>query len=303
MRTLTVRHVTVYRYSEPVKLGEHRMMFRPRESHDLRLVKTRLDIRPYPAELRWLHDVFDNSIAIATFRGPTLELRFDSTVTLEHIETALPDYALESQAQTYPFHYPEDDAPDLARALIRRYPGDAVTEWAARFLSPSGTTDTRALLETMTLGIRNEFTYVRRPEKGVQRPEDTLRLHSGSCRDFAIFMMEAVRSLGLAARFVSGYIFVPESEPGAMASGGATHAWMQVYLPGAGWVDFDPTNNGLGNRNLIRVAVAWDHGQALPLWGSFMGAASSFLGMDVNVSVTEAPVLTRGSIAAADLPR
>jgi transglutaminase-like putative cysteine protease len=302
MRTLTVRHVTVYRYSEPVKLGEHRMMFRPRESHDLRLVRTKLDIRPYPAELRWLHDVFDNSIAIASFRNPTVELRFDSTVTLEHIETALPDYALEIEAQTYPFQYAEDDAPDLARALIRRYPGDEVTRWAARFLSPTGSTDTRMLLETMTLGIRNEFTYVRRPEKGVQRPEDTLRLHSGSCRDFAVFMMEAVRSLGLAARFVSGYIFVPEAEPSAVASGGATHAWMQVYLPGAGWVDFDPTNSGLGNRNLIRVAVAWDHGQALPLWGSFIGAASAFLGMDVNVSVTEAPVLPRESVALGGGP-
>ena len=113
-------------------------------------------------------------------------------------------------------------------------------------------------------------------------------------------MIEGVRSLGLAARFVSGYIFVPEAEPSAMVSGGATHAWMQVYLPGAGWVDFDPTNSGLGNRNLIRVAVAWDHGQALPLWGSYIGAASSCLGMDVNVSVTEAPVLPRQSRAVAD---
>ena len=125
----------------------------------------------------------------------------------------------------------------------------------------------------MTLGIRHEFTYVRRPEKGVQRPEDTLRQRSGSCRDFALFMMEAVRSLGFAARFVSGYIFVPEATGGTV-SGGATHAWMQVYLPGAGWVDFDPTNSMVGNRNLIRVAVAWDHGQALPLWGSYIGAAS-----------------------------
>ena len=102
----------------------------------------------------------------------------------------------------------------------------------------------------------------------MQRPEDTLRLRSGSCRDFALFMMEAVRSLGFAARFVSGYIFVPETDPAAAGvGGGATHAWMQVYLPGAGWVDFDPTNSIVGNRNLIRVAVAWDHGQALPLWG------------------------------------
>jgi transglutaminase-like putative cysteine protease len=297
MRLLTVRHTTVYRYSEPVRLGEHRMMFRPRESHDLRLVRTQLDIRPHPTELRWLHDVFDNSVAIATFDGTTTDLlRFDSTVTLEHLETALPDYALEIGARTYPFSYPDEDLSELVRARIRHYPGDEVSRWAARFLSSVGSTDTVALLQAMTLGIRDEFTYVRRPAKGVQRPEDTLRLRSGSCRDFALFMMEAVRSLGLAARFVSGYIFVPDADEGdgtdltdgATVSGGATHAWMQVYLPGAGWVDFDPTNSVVGNRNLIRVAVAWDHGHALPLWGSFFGAASSCLGMDVNVSVTEA---------------
>jgi transglutaminase-like putative cysteine protease len=289
-----VRHVTVYRYSKPVGLGEHRMMFRPRESHDLRLVSTRLDILPRPTHLRWLHDVFDNSVAIATFGDPTLELRFDSTVTLEHLETALPQYALEIEAQTYPFSYPVDDRPELVRALIRRYPGHEVSHWAARFLSPSGSTGTMALLEAMTLGIRDEFAYVRRSEKGVQRPEDTLGRRSGSCRDFALFMMEAVRSLGLAARFVSGYIFVPDggqadqADQAARIGGGSTHAWMQVYLPGAGWVDFDPTNSIVGNRNLIRVAVAWDHRHALPLWGTFIGAASSFLGMDVQVRVTEA---------------
>jgi len=284
MRLLTVRHITSYRYSEPVTLGEHRMMFRPRESHDLRLVRTRLDIFPRPVSLRWLHDVFDNSVAIATFGGATNDLRFDSTVTLEHLETALPDYALEVGAQTYPFIYKEDEGPDLVRARSRHYPGDEVSQWAARFVSSAGSTDTMALLAAITLGIRHEFTYVRRPEKGVQHPEDTLRQRSGSCRDFALFMMEAVRSLGFAARFVSGYIFAPDA---AEVSGGATHAWMQVYLPGAGWVDFDPTNSVVGNRNLIRVAVAWDHGQALPLWGSYVGAASACLGMDVTVSVTE----------------
>ena len=288
IRLLTVRHVTVYRYAEPVTLGEHRMMFRPRESHDLRLVETKLDIFPSPADLRWLHDVFDNSVAIATFDdATTLELRFDSTVTLEHLETALPDYALEMQAQTYPFDYSAEDEPDLMTARARHYRGDDIRHWAERFLSPTGSTSTIELLQAMTFGIRNEFTYVRRSEKGVQPPEVTLQLRSGSCRDFALFMMEAVRSLGFAARFVSGYIFVPNEDQRATVGGGATHAWMQVYLPGAGWVDFDPTNRIVGNRNLIRVAVAWDHGQALPLWGSFIGAASSFVGMDVEVSVSE----------------
>src|SRR5438105_7896666 len=117
---------------------------------------------------------------------------------------------------------------------------------------------TLGLLQAMPETIHREFTYVRRPEKGVQRPEDTLRLRSGSCRDFALFMMEAVRSLGLAARFVSGYIFVPDVHRAEAVGGGATHGWMQAYLPGAGWVDFDPTNSLVGNRHLIRVTVAWD---------------------------------------------
>ncbi|MGH6928438.1 MAG: transglutaminase N-terminal domain-containing protein, partial [Dongiaceae bacterium] len=157
MRLLTVRHVTIYDYSEPVRLGEHRMMFRPRESHDLRLVSTSLEIRPRPANLRWVHDVFDNSVTIATFGDTTAELRFDSTVTLEHIETALPDYALEAGAQTHPFRYPDDDRPDLVSALMRRYPEDEVDRWATQFLTTSGSTGTMSLLHSMTLGIREQF--------------------------------------------------------------------------------------------------------------------------------------------------
>jgi transglutaminase-like putative cysteine protease len=231
--------------------------------------------------------VFDNSVAIGVFGDDmTSELCFDSTVTLEHVETALPDYALDVGAQTYPFRYPDDERPDLASALMRRYSGDDVARWAARFLTSSGSIGTMTLLHAITRGIKEQFIYVRRSEKGVQSPGETLRRGRGSCRDFALFMMEAVRSLDLAARFVSGYIFVPEVQA-AIVGGGATHAWMQIYLPGAGWVDFDPTNSIVGNRNLIRVAVAWDPGQVVPLWGSFVGSASSFRGMEVEVSVIE----------------
>lgn len=287
MRLLTVRHATIYRYSEPVRFGEHRMMFRPRESHDLRLVSTKLDILPHPTGLRWLHDVFDNSVAIATFTEPASELRFESTVTLEHKETVLPDYTLEAGAQSFPFCYADDERPDLIRALARQYPEDDLAPWTARFLTSPGSTTTMTLLGSMTRGIKEEFAYLRRTEKGVQSPSETLRRKSGSCRDFAVLMMEAVRSLGLAARFVSGYIYVPALNPAEAVGGGATHGWMQAYLPGAGWVDFDPTNSIVGNRNLIRVAVAWDQRNALPLWGTFTGKASSFRGMQVDVSVIE----------------
>jgi transglutaminase-like putative cysteine protease len=289
MPFLTVRHLTVYRYSAPVRLGEHRIMCRPRESHDLRLLRSQLDITPTPTRLRWLHDAFDNSVAIATFEGSTCELRFESTAALEQVETVVPepDYPLEVYAQTYPFNYSEDELRNLGRALDHHYPCDDVRVWAARFLDPSGITGTMSLLRSMTLGIKKEFVYKRRVEKGIQSPSETLESHRGSCRDFAVLMMEAVRSLGLAARFVSGYIFIPGLEGDRILGGGATHAWMQVYLPGTGWIDFDPTNSIVGNRNLIRVAVAWDPRQILPLWGTFIGSASSFQGMDVAVSVTE----------------
>lgn len=286
MSFLTVHHTTVYNYREPVSLGEHRMMFRPRESHDLRLLQTSLIITPRPAHLRWLHDPFDNSVAVATFEGTTSELRFESAVTLEHFESTPLEYPLEEYARSYPFRYADEDFPNLVRALSPHYPGDGVSEWALQFLDPSDSTGTMNILRAMTRGIRDGFAYTRRVEKGVQSPAETLLSKKGSCRDFAVLMMEASRSLGIAARFVSGYIFTPNRS--GLAGGGATHAWLQAYLPGAGWIDFDPTNSIVGNRNLIRVAVAWSPEHALPLWGTYAGPPGAFVGMDVTVSVTEA---------------
>jgi transglutaminase-like putative cysteine protease len=284
MSFLTVHHSTVYRYREPVGLGEHRMLFRPRESHDLRLIRTNLVITPQPAHLRWLHDPFDNSVTVATFEGTTTELRFESTVTIEHLETSMPEYPLEDYARTYPFRYSDEDFPTLVGALAPHHQRASVSKWALQFLDPAKTTGTMKILRAMTRGIREQFTYTRRIEKGVQTPEETLRTLRGSCRDFAVLMMEACRSLGVAARFVSGYIFVPDSS--GHAGGGATHAWMQAYLPGAGWIDFDPTNSIIGNRNLIRVAVGWDPRHVLPLWGTYAGSPGAYLGMDVTVKVT-----------------
>jgi transglutaminase-like putative cysteine protease len=285
MSFLTVKHTTVYHYHEPVMLGEHRMMFRPRESHDLRLIGINLAIKPQPVHLRWLHDPFDNSVTIANFKGTTSELRFESFVTLQHYENAMPEYPLEDYARTYPFRYADEDFPNLIRALDRPFPSERVTKWALQFLDPAETTDTMKLLRAITYGIREQILYNRRIEKGVQTPDETLLIGRGSCRDFAVLMIDAVRSLGIAARFVSGYIFVPDSS--GLAGGGATHAWMQAYLPGAGWIDFDPTNSIIGNRNLIRVGVAWSPEHVLPLWGTYSGPAKAFLGMDVSVTVAE----------------
>ena len=260
-------------------------MFRPRESHDLRLIHAELMISPQPVHQRWLHDPFDNSVAVVTFAGITFELRFESVVTLEHFETTLPEYPIEEYARTYPFRYSDEDFPVLMRALTPHYPNEAVSEWALQFLDPSDSTDTIKVLRAMTHGISDQFAYTRRTEKGVHPPEKTLESGEGSCRDFAVLMMEGARSLGIAARFVSGYIFTPNNS--GRAGGGATHAWMQAYLPGAGWIDFDPTNSIIGNRNLIRVGVAWSPEHVLPLWGTYQGSIGACMGMEVSVKVSE----------------
>jgi transglutaminase-like putative cysteine protease len=283
---LVIRHITTYRYRQSVAFGEHRMMLRPREGHDQRIIEARLDIQPAPAEIRWLHDVFGNSVGVARFEGRARELRVSSTVRLDHTPTNALDYPMERDAETYPFSYEVDDMADLARSIERQYqdPDREVDHWARQFLRRDGPTRTRDLLTGMTNAIRQRFTYITRSERGVQPPVQTLTKNSGTCRDFAVLMIEAVRSLGIAARFVSGYLYVPQR--GGRVGGGATHAWLRVYLPGAGWVELDPTNGIIGNRDLIRVAVARDHRNVLPLHGTWTGFPSDSLGMTVEVNVT-----------------
>jgi len=280
MPVVTIRHTTVYSYANPVQFGDHRMMFRPRDSHDLRVLETGLEISP-TASVRWLHDVFGNSIAIASFGEPASELRLVSTIRLEHFPSDVPEFPIEPYARQHPFAYSAEDVPDLGRTMERHYPDPErlVDAWARRLVTSTGETDTQALLVHMTSGIREAFRYEAREAEGTQTPVETLERGSGTCRDFALFMMEAARSLGFAARFVSGYLYDDQA-----VGGGATHAWVQVYLPGCGWVEFDPTNALVGGPKLVRVAVARDPSQAIPVSGTFVGSAGDFLGMNVDVA-------------------
>lgn len=289
MPILTVEHKTIYQYKKPVTFNEHRLMCRPRDSHDLRLMKTGLVISP-SANVRWLHDVFRNSIAIAAFSEPASELTFISSFKAEHFPAQEEKIVLEDYARHLPFNYAAEDVSDLGRTRERHYadPERKIDLWAKAFVGKSQDADTLEILTSITKAIKEQFTYARREEMGTQTPVETLEKGSGSCRDFALFMMEAVRSLGMAAHFVSGYLY-DEKLVGAgqgVIGGGSTHAWVQVFLPGAGWVEFDPTNALVGGRNLIRVAVARDATQAVPLAGSYNGAASDYNGMTVDVQVT-----------------
>lgn len=288
MTLLTVRHVTTYRYRQPVAFGEHRIMFRPRDSYDQRLITSQLTITPTPVSIRWIHDVFGNCVALARFSGRFSELTFDSQIQLEHSPFNAPDFQMDAHAKTYPFAYDAEELPDLIRSMEPHYPDPdkVVHNWARQFLRIGRPTDTGTLLMTMTCAIQESFRYARRTEAGIQAPATTLALRQGTCRDFALLMMEAVRSLGFAARFVTGYLYVPDRDGPARLGGGATHAWCQVYLPGAGWVEFDPTNGIIGNRDLIRVAVARDPSQAVPLSGTWIGIADDDLGMTVEVKVS-----------------
>jgi len=286
---LSVRHITTYRYRQPVAFGEHRIMFRPRDSYDQRLIAASLKITPEPASLRWLHDVFGNCVAVATFQGRASRLVFDCAITLDHTPESAPDFPLAPHAAFYPFGYGTDDIADLSRSIERQHPDprNEIDAWARSFVPPAGRIATQDLLAEMTRSVRRNFAYLARFERGVQDPVTTLRLKRGSCRDFAVLMIEAVRALGMAARFVSGYLYNPRGDRERHVGGGSTHAWVQVYLPGAGWIEFDPTNGIVGNRDLIRVAVARDPRQAVPLHGSFFGFPADDLGMTVSVAVDE----------------
>ncbi len=267
-------------------------MFRPRDSHDQRLLSHKLVISPSPSALHWSLDVFGNSVSRAQFSVRNDTLVFDSLLEVDHQEAAPMSVLLADHARMFPFAYDTDEMPDLARSIERQLPdpGHVVARWAHAFLNENGPTQTIELLTRMTKTICRRFTYRARHEPGIQDPRTTLRLETGTCRDFAMLMMEAVRALGLAARFVSGYLHVPaRAHPGEAErhGGGNTHAWLQVYLPGSGWVDFDPTNGIIGTRGLVRVAVVRDPAMAVPLSGSWTGAAADCVGMAVTVRVTE----------------
>lgn len=298
MQQLTVRHKTTYRYRRPVEFGEHRVMVRPRDSHDLRLHSSVLNISPN-YEIRWLSDVFNNSVGIVTFKEPAETLDLESIVVVDRYPFAGDEFPIEPFAQTIPFSYPAREIPDLGRTIERHHgdPDRKITDWARRFLSrDSGTTDTEEFLLLVSNAIRDEFEYNARYEPGVQSPVGLLMTKIGTCRDYALFMMEAVRSVGLAARFVSGYLYDPALEnsprpkqntPQHEISGaGSTHAWVQIYLPGAGWVEFDPTNGLYGGKNLVPVAVAREPEQAMPISGTYDGSPEDFIDMAVSVTVS-----------------
>jgi transglutaminase-like putative cysteine protease len=281
MQRYKIIHQTYYNFSDLVRFGPHQLRLRPRENHQLHVESFSLNITP-PASLLWQLDVEGNSVAIASFGVAATQLAIESEVIIQQFNEKPLDFLVTDYAVNYPFAYLPDE-----RVLLLPYmqfpdlqTNNRLIDWTADLWRPGQQIQTYTLLQRLSTHISQTFSYQIREEPGVQNPIQTLTNGSGSCRDFAVLFMETARCLGLAARFVSGYLHSPPS----VTNYGATHAWVDVYLPGAGWKGFDPTSGDIVGSDHIAVAVARLPESVPPIAGSFFGKAESIL--DVGVWVT-----------------
>jgi transglutaminase-like putative cysteine protease len=282
MRRLDISHITEYLFSEPVSLLPHRLLLRPRESHNVRIESSALDIFPGHT-LQWKRDVLDNSVALVGFSESSDRLRIASNVVIQHYEDNPFDFLVDDYAVIHPFDYALAEQPDLAPFRQAVYPSDRET--VQRWLGGLGLRqpmETFTLLDRLNREIAGRLSYEMREEPGVQPPALTLARNSGSCRDFAALFMEACRHLGLASRFVSGYLYTWAPD----ASNASTHAWAEVYLPGAGWRGFDPTGGEVTGNRHIATAVARHPEAVPPVAGSYLGPPGQCPSLSVAVRVS-----------------
>ncbi len=285
MYRLRIEHVTDYEYTNSVRLGTHRLMIRPREGHDIRIESSILEITP-KAKVKWFRDIYNNSVAVLRFATRTSHLRISSAVMIQNYETAPLDFLIEKKAVYFPFLFDPTEHIDLMSYQIPCFPGDhhVLADWCSQFWSTGQTMQTYVLLRTINRHIVNRFRYEIREEAGVQRPAETIQRGAGSCRDFATLFIEACRHFGLPARFVSGYLHNPAAAP----QHNSTHAWSEVYLPGAGWKGFDNTSALVVGAHHIACAVNRHPAAIPPISGTFIADGITRSHMQVSVSVTAA---------------
>ncbi|MEM8868542.1 MAG: transglutaminase family protein [Verrucomicrobiota bacterium] len=283
MKCIRIYHLTEYQFSQPVELTEHTLMLRPREGHDIRIASSRLDVQP-AHEVKWYRDIYGNSVGLLNFEGSAGSLRIESEVVIENYQERPLDFLVDARAVTYPFPFEPEERLDLLPYRSHTWPNETASlkDWVARFWWPGHSVETFVLLDQMNKAIVADFQYAMREAPGVQTPAETMRRGSGSCRDFAAFFIEACRYLGFATRFVSGYLH----NPGSMQHG-STHAWAEVYLPGAGWIGFDNTSGQVAGISHIATAVHRHPESVPPVSGSFIGSLKVAVDMKVTVEVSE----------------
>jgi transglutaminase-like putative cysteine protease len=290
-----LKHTTTYRYRQLVTFGEHQAIFLPNVGAAGRILSYALETN-IPSKIRWKMDTLSNNVAVIEFSEPASELIVTYCIRGEHFGIpAIAEFPLDPRAKEIPVQYTPDEWLDLS-VYLRPHaedPEGSVAAWAKSFVA-GDQDDTLDMLQRMMDWIGKTLTYQARETEGTQSPAETLRLQSGTCRDYAWLMIEALRRLGFACRFVSGYLYDAALDGGevGMTGSGATHAWLQVYLPGAGWRGYDPTNRLTAGFDLIRVAIARHPGQVIPLSGSWFGEAGDYIGMEANVSIRKLADLT-----------
>jgi transglutaminase-like putative cysteine protease len=282
MNKIKIEHDTFYTFSEPVTLLPHRLMIRPRAGHDIRIDSADVTIS-VPHDLMWQRDIYGNSVGVVHFTETATELAIRSKVVLQHFEVQPLNFHVDERAVMFPFHFDLSERVEMIPYQMPCFPSDSemVRDWVNAFWVPGQMIETYGLLDRMNKAIATGFIYGQREEPGVQRPAETLLKRSGSCRDFATLFIEACRFFGLAARFVSGYLHSPDTVVGD----GSTHAWAEVYLPGAGWKGFDTTSGLVTGADHIAMAVTRHPADAPPIAGSFIGSPHCISTMKVRVDV------------------
>lgn len=281
---MKIQHRTIYRYATPVTFNAHRLLLRPRDGFAVRVRRCDVTISPV-ASLNWAEDALGNAVATATFSAMADTLVIESEVDLDLLAPPWPVFNIASSAIRYPFVYGTEDRRDLGAMLTSGPPDGAgeVEAWARGFVAGEET-DSLSLLRDINFSIARNLVYEAREPEGTQAAHETLALRQGSCRDFAVLFAEAVRSLGFAARLVSGYYRDRTAGPGPLRS---THAWAEVFLPGGGWIPFDPTNAAMGGFDLVPVAIGRDMERIMPVTGTYNGPADAFLGLTVEVTLSD----------------
>lgn len=260
-------------------------MLRPRETRELRLLAHALSISP-TATVTWAHDVAGNAVATTVFDGLTDHLVIESLATVELTAPAWPVFAIAASAAQYPFDYADDEWTDLGALTVPQYPDPdgRLSRWVEGFVM-ARPTDTLSLLKDISNGVFTQISYQSRETEGTQSPIESLDRRWGSCRDLAVLLAEAARRLGFGARIVSGYLSDPEMSLVGSLGSGSTHAWVEIFVPGAGWIAFDPTNRSVGSQNLIPVAVGRDIHHLVPVSGSYSGRPAALFDLMVGVVV------------------
>lgn len=280
MPAFQLRHATTYAFSSPVTLQPHQLYLRPRGDHKLKIQASTLTLSPL-AEVVWRNDLYGNSVATAHFAGETTQLDIISELAVETFPRSEGQRRLLLETGTTEYS-------PLERRILAPYinqpwdTGHAAAEWIRGGATKVKKRQYERLLECAAR-IRYEFDYRIRYEPGLQTPAETLRLHSGTCRDFAELMIAAARSLDCAARFVTGYVFTPNAAPGSSSP----HAWAEVYIPAVGWIELDATNGLVDDGDLIPIASAATGAELTPISGAFTGfGATSTMTVAVDVTKT-----------------